>query len=127
MNIQSVRTVLLSCVLSAALRVGLTAGETKEHVPWWDDFPTMIQVSDPRTAALAHATAALCGAADDPTWGIFGQASRAQIEERMNKRWVEETGLGLLKHDILTNQPIPLPRQARARRLSMGKYASWTC
>jgi hypothetical protein len=71
--IHSVRTVLLGCVLSVALRVALSAAETGQQVPWWDDFPALIQVGDPRTAVRAHATGALCGAADDPTWGIFGQ------------------------------------------------------
>lgn len=36
----------------------------------------MIQVGDAQTAARTHATAALCGAADDPTWGIYGQRLR---------------------------------------------------
>lgn len=44
--------------------------------PWWDHFPTIVQANRPDLAKGAHATAALCGAADDPAWGIFAQRLR---------------------------------------------------
>ena len=92
MIIHGVRTVLLGCVLSMALRVALSAAKTGQPVPWWDDFPALIQVGDPRTAVRAHACAALCGAADDPTWGIFGQR---QSIVSFGKRIEELHGAGL--------------------------------
>jgi hypothetical protein len=42
-------------------------------VEWWDDFPGIIQVSDAAKASAAHATASLCGSADDPCWGLYAQ------------------------------------------------------
>ncbi|MBN2451534.1 MAG: hypothetical protein JXR77_14180 [Lentisphaeria bacterium] len=44
--------------------------------PWWDDFPTLVQAGDAQLAATQHATASLCGAADDPCWGTFAQRTR---------------------------------------------------
>ncbi len=41
--------------------------------PWWDDFPRIVQTHDPAQARSLHASAVLCGAAIDPTWGAFGQ------------------------------------------------------
>jgi len=44
--------------------------------PWWDDFPTLVQAGDAALAARLAATGSLCGAADDPTWGILAQRIR---------------------------------------------------
>ncbi|MCC7494800.1 MAG: hypothetical protein IT204_20765 [Fimbriimonadaceae bacterium] len=38
--------------------------------PWWDDFPTTVQTSDPAVADAVGASSVLCGLADDPCWGI---------------------------------------------------------
>jgi len=40
---------------------------------WWDDFANIVQTGDPELAARVHATACICGGADDPTWGLYGQ------------------------------------------------------
>lgn len=53
-----------------------TAGGDERATPWWDEFPTLIQTGASATAVRAHAVASLCGGADDPTWGIFGQRQR---------------------------------------------------
>jgi len=37
---------------------------------------TVVQTNDSQQALRAHATASLCGAADDPTWGLYGQRQR---------------------------------------------------
>ena len=44
--------------------------------PWWDDFPTIIQVGDVDKAKESNADAVLCGVADDPSWGTFHQRQR---------------------------------------------------
>jgi hypothetical protein len=44
--------------------------------PWWEDFPTIVQTGDGALAAKIHALASMCGAADDPCWGIFAQRTR---------------------------------------------------
>ena len=44
--------------------------------PWWDRFPTLYQTGDVPMAARSGASGILCGAADDPTWGLFGQRQR---------------------------------------------------
>jgi hypothetical protein len=41
--------------------------------PWWDDFPVLVQTTDAAQATRVHASAALCGAANDPAWGLFAQ------------------------------------------------------
>jgi hypothetical protein len=43
---------------------------------WWDDFPTIVQTGDAAQAERGSAVASLCGAADDPCWGIFAQKVR---------------------------------------------------
>ena len=45
--------------------------------PWWDSFPRIIQVPDVKTAIESNADVLLCGAADDPCWGLFSQQERA--------------------------------------------------
>lgn len=45
-------------------------------VTWWDQFPGLIQTGDVSRAVRSHATGALSGAADDPTWGLYGQRLR---------------------------------------------------
>lgn len=75
------------CLLAALAVPALGAGSGKAPaVPWWDRFPTLTQTGDVARAARSHASAMLCGAADDPSWGLFGQrqrvaASRAQITD----------------------------------------------
>ena len=64
---------LLSPALCRAAPVG---GAITNSVPWWDQFPGLIQTGDVALARRSGATGALCGAADDPTWGIFGQRQR---------------------------------------------------
>ncbi len=49
---------------------------TRKVRPWWDRFPRIISVSDSSAARIMHADANLCGAADDPTWGIYAQRLR---------------------------------------------------
>lgn len=44
--------------------------------PWWDRFPRIVSISDTDAARAMHADANLCGAADDPSWGIYGQRLR---------------------------------------------------
>ena len=44
--------------------------------PWWDAFPTFVQIGDAALAKRLNATASLCGAADDSCWGIWGQRLR---------------------------------------------------
>ena len=44
--------------------------------PWWNDYPTTVQTSDPDTALASGATSCLCGIADDPCWGIHGTRCR---------------------------------------------------
>ncbi len=44
--------------------------------PWWDDWPTFVQVEDAGLAKRLNATACLCGAADDSCWGLWGQRLR---------------------------------------------------
>lgn len=43
---------------------------------WWDDYPALVQDGDASRSARCGATAAMCGAADDPTWGTYGQQLR---------------------------------------------------
>ncbi len=57
---------------------------TAAATPWWDDFPALIQTPSVEVAVAARANAVLCGAADDPTWGLYAQrlrmaASRGRI------------------------------------------------
>ena len=44
-----------------------------EATPWWDDFPVLVQTTDAAKAARQRASAALCGGADNPGWGLFAQ------------------------------------------------------
>lgn len=65
----------VALVISAI--VGLSQiGEVGAGTPWWDDFPALVQGGDAAMAARCHATAAMCGAADDPTWGTYAQRLR---------------------------------------------------
>lgn len=74
--------VMLAALLLCGLVVGRSAqADPKPHlpsqsIPWWDRFPGLIQTGDVTLARQSHASAALCGAADDPTWGLFGQRQR---------------------------------------------------
>lgn len=43
---------------------------------WWNDFPRIVQVGQADTAQGMNASCAMCGAADDPTWGLYGQRVR---------------------------------------------------
>ncbi len=44
--------------------------------PWWDHLPRIIQSGDVEKAGKLNASVVMCGAADDPTWGLFGQRLR---------------------------------------------------
>ncbi|NCQ28064.1 MAG: hypothetical protein GW802_11635 [Armatimonadetes bacterium] len=44
--------------------------------PWWDVPPRIVEIGDAETARKLNASCVLCGAADDPTWGLFGQRVR---------------------------------------------------
>jgi len=73
-------------IVSARSACGFGAEMERGAAPWWDDFPTLVQTGDTAQAKRCHATAALCGAADDPTWGLYGQrvrlaSSAKRIEE----------------------------------------------
>jgi hypothetical protein len=81
------RALHVGCLIVALAgpALGAEAGKAPD-APWWDRFPTLYQTGDVARAARSHASAMLCGAADDPTWGIFGQrqriaTSRAQIAD----------------------------------------------
>ena len=91
--------VILALLVSASAP---TAGQQPVEPPgkpWWDDFLTIVQTGNTERAAAAHAVAALCGAADDPCWGIFHQRIRnvsypgrvAALHERGLKAitWIE--------------------------------------
>ncbi len=65
---------LLHCL---TLAVAACAGAS----PWWDDFPTTVQTSDPAAITASGADSALCGMADDPVWGILGQRCRCFTRE----------------------------------------------
>ena len=87
---------------SLALALYLSAAALADVAPWWDSFPRLISSGDADLAARVHAQAALCGGADDPTWGLFAQRSRwasfgksiAQLHDRGLKAltWVEAFG-----------------------------------
>lgn len=44
--------------------------------PWWQDYPTFVQDGDVARVGRSGAAVAMCGAADDPTWGTYGQRLR---------------------------------------------------
>lgn len=44
--------------------------------PWWDDYPTTVQTSNPAQAAATGASSCLSGIADDPVWGLHGARIR---------------------------------------------------
>ena len=56
--------------------LGFVPSFGEDSLPWWDDFPTIIQVSDARRAKESNAGAVLSGVADDPCWGTFQQRQR---------------------------------------------------
>ncbi len=58
---------------------GTAAGKPR---PWWDRFPRIVSISEPGAARAMHADADLCGAADDPTWGLYGQRLRLRAYGR---------------------------------------------
>ncbi len=74
-------------------------GAEKCARPWWDEFPTICQTNRPELSHRLHASASLCGAADDPSWGTFTQRTRLaahhstieQLHERGIKAltWIE--------------------------------------
>jgi hypothetical protein len=89
-------------LLPVALVLGLCSALEAQEAPWWDSFPRLVSCSDADLSARVHANAAMCGGADDPTWGLFGQRSRwasfgksiAQMHDRGLKAliWVEAFG-----------------------------------
>lgn len=70
------RLVLAAGPLLLALSGAAAAPIPAASRPWWDDFPTIVQTGDAAQAQRCAAVASLCGAADDPTWGIFAQKVR---------------------------------------------------
>ena len=62
--------------VSAIFWFGHFAVDAGDSIPWWDDFPTIIQVSDAKRAAESNASVVLSGVADDPCWGTFQQRQR---------------------------------------------------
>jgi len=60
--------------------------------PWWDDYPTILRTGDAEAAATAHATGVICGIADDPCWGIYGQRLR-MLSSADNARRICDAGL----------------------------------
>ncbi|MCK5805084.1 MAG: hypothetical protein KAI66_19780 [Lentisphaeria bacterium] len=74
------KTIFLLCVPLLTV-VGLSSSalaqnDTVPGQPWWDCFPRILQTGDADSATKANASVVLCGAADDPTWGLFGQRLR---------------------------------------------------
>jgi len=63
--------------------------------PWWDDYPTTVQSGRPEEIAASGADSAVCGMADDPCWGIYGQ--RAESPARVAAlRPLAERGVRLM-------------------------------
>ena len=58
---------------SLTVTMGSLGGVLWAGEPWWDDFPVLVQTTDAAQATRVHASAALCGAANDPAWGLFAQ------------------------------------------------------
>ena len=67
----SVATILIAAAAQA--QAVPASGESR---PWWDDLPRIVQVGHAETAQRMNASCVMCGAADDPTWGLYGQRVR---------------------------------------------------
>jgi hypothetical protein len=63
--------------------------------PWWDNLPRIVEVGDADAARKLNASCVMCGATDDPTWGLFGQRVRmADSEPRVER--IHEAGMKAL-------------------------------
>jgi hypothetical protein len=67
------RSSALALACSAFLGLSLTCDSHAADAPWWDQFPGIIQIQDSTRAIEPGATASLCGASDDPCWGLYAQ------------------------------------------------------
>ena len=61
----------LAALLGGQFEVAIAAEPAVR--PWWDDFPAIVQTSDAAQAVRVNGSAALCGGADNPGWGLFAQ------------------------------------------------------
>lgn len=67
---------MMRSVFALAVVLCLRAGAAEDVKPWWDSFPRLVGSGNADLCARLHANAALCGGADDPTWGLYGQRVR---------------------------------------------------
>lgn len=53
-------------------------------IPWWDDFPRIVESPQLEQAQAHHAMIGMCAAHTDPGWGLYGQAI-GYHEQRANE------------------------------------------
>lgn len=95
-------SLLVPAILTTSCAWSTLAAASGQARPWWDDLPLIVQTSSAKLAQDFRASAVICGAADDPTWGTYAQRvrmvdARGRVEQIHNAgmkalSWIEAFG-----------------------------------